>query len=55
MSRTRRKIPDVHKEMAVVFKRKSGPQIRPISRQKEREEWKREWRDTTDEVSNAAC
>jgi len=43
MSRTRKKLPDVHKEMAEVFKRKSGPQIRPSSRTKEEQRWKKEW------------
>jgi hypothetical protein len=38
-----RKMPDVHKEMAEVFKRKSGPQIRPVSRTKEEQVWKKEW------------
>ena len=43
MSRTKRKVVDTHKEMAEVFKRKSGPQIRPVSRTKERERWEKEW------------
>ena len=39
MSKTIKKM----KEMAEVFKRKSGPHIRPFSRIREEQEWKREW------------
>ena len=58
MSRTKRNVPDVHKEMAEVFKRKSGPQIRPVSRTKEREEWEKEWKTemgVENETSNQMC
>jgi hypothetical protein len=47
MSRTKRHILKVNttKEMAEVFKRKSGPQIRPTSRMKERQRWEHEFID----------
>lgn len=40
------------KEMGEIFKRKSGPQIRPISRTKEREQWIKEWREEENETSD---
>jgi cytochrome c1 len=43
MSKTKRKFPDVHYEMVEIFKRKSGPHIKKISRQKEKQNWKREF------------
>ena len=47
MSRTKKHISKVctTKEMAEVFKRKSGPQIRPTSRMKERQMWEHEFVD----------
>jgi hypothetical protein len=47
MSRTKKHISKVctTKEMAEVFKRKSGPQIRPTSRMKERQRWEHEFMD----------
>lgn len=43
MSKTYKNLPKATKEMWEVFKRKSGPQIRPTSRSKEREQWMKEW------------
>jgi len=47
MSRTKKHISKASttKEMAEVFKRKSGPQIRPTSRMKERQRWEHEFMD----------
>ncbi len=43
MSRTRRNVPKTTKQMAEVFKRKSGAIIKLTTRKKLKEAWKREW------------
>lgn len=50
MSKTYTCKPKTTKEMWEVFKRKSGPQIRPKSRTAEKMQWLKEWEEESKDV-----